>query len=207
MSQPTQTSRDTRRGVATRRLKALLAACLAVAMAAPAAMADAPAVSAPNAKFSLEGGSIGGNGGFLGLGSYTMPLGTLYGLQFDGAIGSIDGDLLGGGGVHLFARDPSQYLLGGYGSFHSWNGVDIWRAAAEAELYHGAFTFSGLAGIEGVQGTASSNETRFFGQGYAIAFAKGSIDLKHAVNAALQAIYDKGVYAELYLRYFPVGFF
>ena len=50
-------------------------------------------------------------------------------------------------------------------------------------------------------------ETRFFGQGYAIAFAKGSIDLKHAVNAALQAIYDKGVYAELYLRYFPVGFF
>ena len=50
-------------------------------------------------------------------------------------------------------------------------------------------------------------ETRFFGQGYAIAFAKGATDLKHAVNAALQAIYEKGVYAELYLRYFPVGFF
>jgi len=50
-------------------------------------------------------------------------------------------------------------------------------------------------------------ETRFFGQGYAIAFAKGSTDLKHAVNAALQSIYEKGIYAELYLRYFPVGFF
>ncbi|CAN5164702.1 transporter substrate-binding domain-containing protein [soil metagenome] len=50
-------------------------------------------------------------------------------------------------------------------------------------------------------------ETRFFGQGYAIAFAKGSNDLKHAVNSALQAIYEKGIYAELYLRYFPVGFF
>ena len=50
-------------------------------------------------------------------------------------------------------------------------------------------------------------ETRFFGQGYAIAFAKGSTDLKHAVNSALQAIYEKGIYAELYLRYFPVGFF
>ena len=50
-------------------------------------------------------------------------------------------------------------------------------------------------------------ESRFFGQGYAIAFAKGSTDLKHAVNAALQAIYEKGIYAELYLRYFPVGFF
>jgi polar amino acid transport system substrate-binding protein len=50
-------------------------------------------------------------------------------------------------------------------------------------------------------------EARFFGQGYAIAFAKGSSDLKHAVNSALQAIYEKGIYAELYLRYFPVGFF
>ncbi len=50
-------------------------------------------------------------------------------------------------------------------------------------------------------------ETRFFGQGYTVAFAKGSTDLKHAVNAALQAVYEKGVYAELYLRYFPVGFF
>ncbi len=50
-------------------------------------------------------------------------------------------------------------------------------------------------------------ETRFFGQGYAIALARSSTDLKHAVNAALQAIYERGVYAELYLRYFPVGFF
>ena len=51
-------------------------------------------------------------------------------------------------------------------------------------------------------------ESRFFGQGYAIAIAKGTNgDLKRALNAALQSIYDKGVYAELYLRYFPVGFF
>jgi polar amino acid transport system substrate-binding protein len=50
-------------------------------------------------------------------------------------------------------------------------------------------------------------DPRFFGQGYAIAFAKDALPLKHAVNAALQAIYEKGIYAELYLRYFPVGFF
>lgn len=51
-------------------------------------------------------------------------------------------------------------------------------------------------------------ESRFFGQGYAIAIAKDATnDLKHAINAALQAIYEKGIYAELYLRYFPVGFF
>ena len=50
-------------------------------------------------------------------------------------------------------------------------------------------------------------ESRFFGQGHAIAVAKESRDLKRAINAALRAIYEKGVYAELYLRYFPVGFF
>jgi polar amino acid transport system substrate-binding protein len=51
-------------------------------------------------------------------------------------------------------------------------------------------------------------ESRFFGQGYAIAIARSpNNDLKRAINAALQAIYEKGVYAELYLRYFPLGFF
>jgi polar amino acid transport system substrate-binding protein len=51
-------------------------------------------------------------------------------------------------------------------------------------------------------------ESRFFGQGYAIAIARSTnTDLKRAINAALQAIYEKGVFAELYLRYFPVGFF
>ena len=50
-------------------------------------------------------------------------------------------------------------------------------------------------------------EARFFGQGYTIAMAKGSTNLKSAINAALQAIYEKGVYAELYLRYFPIGFY
>jgi polar amino acid transport system substrate-binding protein len=50
-------------------------------------------------------------------------------------------------------------------------------------------------------------EQRFFGQGYAIAVARGATDTKRALNAALQAIYEKGVFAELYLRYFPVGFY
>lgn len=50
-------------------------------------------------------------------------------------------------------------------------------------------------------------EPRFFGQGYAIALAASAHDLKAAINAALQALNDKGIYAELYLRYFPVGFF
>ncbi len=51
-------------------------------------------------------------------------------------------------------RDPSKYLLGVYGSFHTWNDIAIWRAAGEAELYHGASPLTGLAGVEGIDGTA-----------------------------------------------------
>jgi polar amino acid transport system substrate-binding protein len=50
-------------------------------------------------------------------------------------------------------------------------------------------------------------EARFFGQGFTIAVARDATDIKRAINAALESIYMKGVYAELYLRYFPVGFF
>jgi len=50
-------------------------------------------------------------------------------------------------------------------------------------------------------------ESRFFGEGLAIAVPRGQDDLKQAINAALDSLQEKGVFAELYLRYFPVGFF
>ena len=112
--------------------------------------ADGPAVSGPNGKFSVEGVKYDDDQSILALGSYTIPLGHSFGLQVDGAVGRIDKDMLGGGGAHLFTRDPSKYLFGVYGSFHQWNGITIWRSAAEAELYVNRFSLSGLAGFEGV---------------------------------------------------------
>ncbi|MHA1549256.1 MAG: transporter substrate-binding domain-containing protein [Alphaproteobacteria bacterium] len=50
-------------------------------------------------------------------------------------------------------------------------------------------------------------ETRFFGQGYAIAVAKSAGDIRLAINAALAAVFGSGRYAELYLRYFPTGLY
>ena len=50
-------------------------------------------------------------------------------------------------------------------------------------------------------------ESRFFGEGMAIAVPKSAGDLKRALNAALESIHAKGIYAELYLRYFPVSFY
>jgi hypothetical protein len=109
-----------------------------------------PAVSVPNAKISGEGGQYDGDQTVLGRGSFALPLGRPLGLQFDGALGRVDHDTLGGGGLHLFTRDPSSYLLGLYGSYHTWNSIDIGRAAAEVQLYVDRFTFEGLAGYESV---------------------------------------------------------
>ena len=50
-------------------------------------------------------------------------------------------------------------------------------------------------------------ESRFFGEGLAIAVPRASQDLKQGINAALAALHEKGVFTELYLRYFPVGFY
>jgi len=50
-------------------------------------------------------------------------------------------------------------------------------------------------------------ESRFFGQGLAIAMPKGSPARRQAINAALRQIHASGEYAELYLRYFPIGVF
>jgi hypothetical protein len=121
------------------------------------ALAGGPAVSGPNVKFSIEGGQYDDEESFLALGSYTMPLGTAFGLQADGAIGSIDDEIMGGGGLHLFARDPSSYLIGVYGSYHTWESIDIWRAAGEFEFYLDKISLTGLAGYEGIDFPSTRN--------------------------------------------------
>ena len=135
-------------GVMRSILKAAL--LLVMALMSNSAFAEGPAVSGPNGKFSIEGGAFDGDSSFLALGSYSIPLAPSIGFQVDGAVGSIDGEIMGGGGAHLFTRDPSQYLFGVYGSFHTWDSIDIWRLAIEAELYLGRFSLSGIAGFEGV---------------------------------------------------------
>lgn len=127
-------------------LASLFGVAPAVAQSAPG-----PAVSGPNGKISVEGGEYDDEGSFLAKGSYSLPIGQAFGLQFDGAVGRIDDETMGGGGLHLFTRKPDQYLFGLYGSYHTWNDIDIWRIAGEFELYLDRFSFTGLAGLEGVE--------------------------------------------------------
>lgn len=151
----------------------LITICFATLGMSLIARADEPAVSGPNGKLSVEGGSFDDDGAGIALGSFALPLGHAFGLQADGALGTIDGETIGGGGLHLFTRDPSSYLFGAYGSYHTWDSIDIWRVAGEAELYLGRFTLDGLAGYESadvpsmVGGLAvlTPDDEHFFGQG------------------------------------------
>ncbi|MFO1184642.1 MAG: transporter substrate-binding domain-containing protein [Bauldia sp.] len=85
--------------------------------------------------------------------------------------------------------------------------------AGEADLHFG----DGLALSFWLGGTASTGccsfaggpflESRYFGEGLTIATARGAGDLQEALNAALEALQANGTLAELYLRYFPIGFY
>lgn len=50
-------------------------------------------------------------------------------------------------------------------------------------------------------------ESRFFGEGFTVAVKAGNDKLRHAIDYALQRIWEKGIYTDLYLRWFPIGFY
>jgi polar amino acid transport system substrate-binding protein len=50
-------------------------------------------------------------------------------------------------------------------------------------------------------------ESRFFGDGVGIAVKKNNLVLRRALDDALAQLAARGVYADLYLKYFPIGFY
>jgi polar amino acid transport system substrate-binding protein len=50
-------------------------------------------------------------------------------------------------------------------------------------------------------------DSRFFGEGVGIAVKKDDAPLRQALDYALADLAAKGVYTELYLKYFPLGFY
>lgn len=48
-------------------------------------------------------------------------------------------------------------------------------------------------------------DQKYFGEGVGIAMKKGNAPLRHALDYALFRLAQRGVFAELYLKYFPVG--
>lgn len=50
-------------------------------------------------------------------------------------------------------------------------------------------------------------ESRFFGEGVGIAVKKGNRQLRQALDYALAVLSKNGNYGDLYLKYFPIGFY
>lgn len=71
-----------------------------------------------------------------------------------------------------------------------------------------AFWLNGT-GSEGCCGFRGGpfTESRYFGEGIGIAVKRGNDTLRQALDHALFRLWEKGVIADLYLRYFPVGFY
>jgi hypothetical protein len=108
------------------------------AAAAPWLPQPLPAVDGINAKIDGYGGGSSRINGFYGTnGSLSVPLAQQWGLQIDGGVGSAQGIGASAGGAHLFWRDPSIGLLGAYGSYLHWNGVDtLTRSATSVRIAH-----------------------------------------------------------------------
>ncbi len=104
------------------------------------------AVSAPNAKFGISGGTTAGAGVGQITGSFSSPVGCAFGLQVDGALTSAGATASGGVAAHLFRRDPSVGLLGITTSYENGNGVGTLRVGPELEAYFGAISVEGWAG-------------------------------------------------------------
>jgi polar amino acid transport system substrate-binding protein len=84
---------------------------------------------------------------------------------------------------------------------------------AEAELMFGdgvtiAFWLNGVGSADCcVFRGGPFTESRYFGEGIGIAVKKGNENLRRALDYALFRLWEKGTYTDLYLRYFPIGFY
>ena len=111
----------------------------------------APAVDGLNGKLEALGGSFADRSIYGGKGSFSIPLGTQFGLQIDGAAGSFDSRAFGSAGGHLFWRNPAQGLVGIYANYTYWDrygGAWVGQVAGEGEVYFGRFSIQGIAGVE-----------------------------------------------------------
>jgi polar amino acid transport system substrate-binding protein len=73
----------------------------------------------------------------------------------------------------------------------------------EAALWLGSDDAAGCCAFRGGPFT----ESRYFGEGAGIALRPADADLRRALNDALARITTSGVYADLYLKWFPLGFY
>ena len=86
------------------------------------------------------------------------------------------------------------------------------RASEIDAAFGDGLTFAVWLNGESAQGCCAFlggpySESRFFGEGVGIAVRTDDAELRKALNWALAQMFSRGTYGEIYLKYFPVGFY
>lgn len=123
------------------------------ALAATAALltstsAFAQAVSQPNGKIEVEGGTYANPiaGQYAVGASFAAPLGDQFGVQVDGALHNRGNALNRAAAIHLFTRDPETYLAGAAAAYVETDAAKLLTVGPEVEFYHDAITIEAFLG-------------------------------------------------------------
>lgn len=139
--------------------------------------------------------------GYVLQGAVSIPVGHSFGLQIDAGAMSGDFDAAAGSysvdgraiGAHLFWRDPSVGLIGGYAHYADYDFgnpindeiVNV-RFGAEAELYLGQFTLRGFAGRDKLDIGAFGDDHFFSGQAEALFYATENLAFSLGVDHSFE---------------------
>jgi hypothetical protein len=166
----------------------------APALAADIEIMNLPAVSAINGKMDFGAGFSDASGiksveALFGDAAITIPLGERFGLQADfGAARAFKTSAVGGA-LHLFTRDPGQYLVGAIGGYTDFKGGNAFWGGGEAELYLQNISLEMAAGAIRSK-TTSSHKTRLFADGVAAFYP--TEDLRLSLGASSVAGFESG---------------
>jgi hypothetical protein len=165
------------------------------ALAADVEIMNLPAVSAINGKMDFTAGFSDSKGrkaseALFGAAAISVPLGERFGLQADfGAADAFHATAVGGA-VHLFTRDPGQYLVGAIGGYTSFkHGHALW-GGGEAELYMENVSIEAAAGLINSRTATSRRKSRLFADGV-VAFYPTE-DLRLSIGASSVAGFESG---------------
>ena len=145
--------------------------------------AQGPAVSAPNGKFEFDAGALTVPQSFVGriAGALTLPLGDRFGIQADLSAATAAG-FSAGGALHLFTRDPQNYLVGGTFGFMRTPGAMILAAGPEAELYLGHWTIEAWGGVAMARPTSGPDRVRPFGMVDFVVYPRDNLRLSAGLS-------------------------
>jgi hypothetical protein len=143
-----------------------------------------------------------------GVGSLSLPLGCMFGLQLDAGVREQLDDTQFGGIAHLFIRDPESYLLGVTGGVLDGDDYMLYPVGPEVELYLGNFSLEAWGGYVHIDpddgdsedsGFVIADAAFYLHDNFRVSVGGKIVDDYEAVRAGLEYQFDEspfGLYAK-----------